>query len=131
MRALLNPGDPGAVQQAILDISRFMQTPPGVVRVQYDDGTAEATLQVCNRVGQANTGFWLLIFFRIDNADAQSDLAPTPTAGRLLETWPSSTTYLGMTDASGKMVFTCGLPLASGDKLYAFCLGELAVLAQP
>jgi len=125
INAFENPNDPKWAQKVLLAIARFMVRPPGVARVTFNSGTAVATIQVTNRVGLDAIGSWLVLGWGTDATGVPFTLTPAaPSAGQLLDTLPSSTSYLWLTDTRGKVVFNVGGVISTGRRINAIVLGE-------
>lgn len=131
LQPTLTPGDRGALQSTLLAIGRFLQRPPGIASVSYD-AAPTVYIRVTNRVGQSNSGRWVVMFYRMTGAGAITALtAPVATQGIALSTLPGGTSYLGVTDTEGRLTFTLGAALASGDQLFALVLGEPSSYLMP
>lgn len=131
LQPTVEPGNPSWLQQFARAVTKFSLRPPGVCRVQYVSGTLALTIQVTNRVGQANSGKWVVMFWRETAGVPVSLTVGSTNAGSILETNPSSDTYFGMTSSDGLLSFTLGVALSSADVVYALCVGEPDSLTIP
>jgi len=129
LQPVITKGDTDATQQTFLSIGKFLSKSPGNARVTFSAGPA-FSIQCVNRVGQPNTGRWIILFFRRTAAGAITAFAPVATAGQLVATHAAPVSYLGMTDESGLLGFTCGA-IAAGDTVHALVLGETSTYTAP
>lgn len=130
---MMETGNPNWMQQAFLNIGKFLSFPPGNVRATYTppSGVVSAVvkLQSVNRVGVANTGRWAFMFRLSDTSGTKHNMyLPSPlTKGELMFDNTTHRIYVALSDASGLVQFTPTqtTTYTPGHLIQAWNLGEI------